>query len=431
MRTCVGTWPDAQIVETDAYFIVSTCRRDARTRISSGEPQSELNPICGMVRPFGAADTFPLSSTGSIASHGWTEHFRDGGSPGSLLLSADPDFDFWSELPHFIAKGFDGWVIQELRKTQAPGACVVGRSNDRFALHMLEGRAAARFLADTLEGSEIEERIRELAPDLELYSVGALFDGGTCLLLLPGPTGTTGDGASRDADVDAADPRDGLPRCVAGCSIWARKEFFRERGLEPGACHVSALLQLAETGEVEDVEILRGDAVGACGRALRDWAPSTRWEAAPGEPDRWFTVAMRPPAGDDEPAAGPAAGRFHTFSVPDASKHVLLVHPNPDVTLEELRGAYGSGLGPVDLVDEAHARSRTLCTVGRAADDRTVLRTDAVGPEVKYDPLVNGPDLQRIARISRDLRPELQWLIGDLLEEGGSCFLLRPLDIPG
>lgn len=376
--------------------------------------EPEPNQAYGLVQPFGQVESPPASSTAEIAVSQWSA-FIDERTP-AFLLSGDPAFDLESDLAVYerLAEGFQGWIVHERRNARGPAACMLGRSGDgRLVLRMIDEREAAVLLADTLDGSEVERLIRELAPDLEPFEVGALFGGGACLVLLPAQPGAAN-----------------LPGCVDGCSIWARDEFFRERGLDREACDVSVSLQVSEAGDVVDAEIVRGDADSACGRVMRDWALSTRWEAAPGKPDRWFTVGMRPPTRGDESRSGEAA--FRTYSAPDLdpSNHILLVHPDPGVTLEDLRAGYGSGLGPVVLVDEARSRSRALCTMSRDPNGAVVLRVDPVGGEVALDaPGPRGIDPQEIVRVARRIHPELRPVVGDLLKEGGSCFLLLPGDM--
>lgn len=226
-----------------------------------------------------------------------------------------------------------------------------------------------------------------------------------------------------DRPVDAS--ISGLPGCVEGCSAWARQEFFRERGLRPGSCEVSARLHLSEAGEVTDVEIRRGEEGSACVRVMREWALSTRWEPSSENPDRHFVVGMYPPG---QESASPDV-RFRTYPIRtgDSVSHVLLIHPDPDVTLEALWEEYRSGFGRFSLVSEAHPRRRTWCTAGRTSDGGIELRAVPVSGNAALSSLTPDMGPPELARVFHRINPDQAFLAGEVLAEGGTCLLLQPL----
>lgn len=221
--------------------------------------------------------------------------------------------------------------------------------------------------------------------------------------------------------VDASTP--GLPGCVEGCTTWDLQEFFRARGLD--SCNVSAGLHLSEAGEVTDVEIRRGKENAACGRAMREWALSTRWEPSSENPDRFFTVGKY----FDPQKAGPTEVRFGTYPVRtgETVSHILLIHPDPDVTLEAIREEHASGLGRVSLVAEAHVRRRTLCTAGRTSDGGIELRAVPVSDDPALSSLTPEMGPHELAPILHRIHPNQEFLAGEVLGESGTCFLLQTL----
>jgi hypothetical protein len=244
----------------------------------------------------------------------------------------------------------------------------------------------------------------------------ALIGGVTCLTLFAS-CAQTDPGHSVDAPVP------GLPGCVEGCTVWDRKEFFHERGLD--SCNVSARLHLSEAGEVTDVEIRRGGENSDCGRAMREWAFSTRWEPSSENPDRYFTVGEY----FDPQEVASSEVRFRTYPIRTGGSvsHLLLIHPDPDVTVEAIQEEYGSGLGRVSLLSEAHTRRQTLCTAGRTSDGGIELQAVPVSD----NPAVSGvtPEMGpvELARFFRRLHPDQQFLAGEVLEESGTCLLLQSL----
>lgn len=407
-------WPkDMNFVEQDSD---SRCNDAAEawakeTRWEPAEAGETYTPI----RPFGAAKEVNDEFAGYAVFQAAAP--LDRRTPG-LLLTADPAFDLEAEMErNERLQAYEGWIIHERQETMEPGICVLGRSSDnQIALHLLRSKV---LLADTLAGPEIEELLRALLPGTEPYAAGALLDGGACLVLGPGPSDTGG------------------PGCVSGCSIWAREAFFRERGLERG-CDVSARLHLSGSGEVTDVDILRGQADGACVRAMREWAFSTKWEPAPGQPDRVFYVGMgsRDPDSAQRLARSPQGAsrwlsiRSYPIRKPGIVLHVLMLHPDPGISLEVLKERFGSGLGPASLVAETRTQGPTLCTVGQTEDGTLVLRADPLPADSEIldaDQWSIGPD--RLADLAHTIRPELAWLGGDLLQEGGTCVLMRPGDV--
>lgn len=227
----------------------------------------------------------------------------------------------------------------------------------------------------------------------------------------------TDPGRSADASVP------GLPGCVEGCTVWDRQEFFGERGLE--SCNVSARLHLSEAGEVTDVEIRRGEENSACGRAMREWAFSTRWEPSSENPDRFFTVGNY----SDPEGAGPTEVRFGTYPIRTGGSvsHILLIHPDPEVTLEAIREEYASGFGRVSLVSEAHVRRRTLCTAGRTAKGGIELRAVPVSDYPTLSSVTPEMGPHELAPIFRRLHPDQQFLAGEVLAERGTCLLLQSM----
>ena len=218
-------------------------------------------------------------------------------------------------------------------------------------------------------------------------------------------------------------PVAGLPGCVEGCSVWDREEFFHERGLD--SCNVSARLHLSESGEVTDVEIRSGEENSACVGVMREWAFSTRWEPSSENPDRYFTVGMY----SDKQEVASSEVQFGTYPIRTGGSvsHILLIHPDPDVTLEAIREEYASGFGRVSLVSEAHARRRTLCTAGRTSDGGIELRAVPVSDDSPVSRVIPEMGLLELAGFFRRLHPDQQFLAGEVLAERGTCLLLQSL----
>ena len=221
--------------------------------------------------------------------------------------------------------------------------------------------------------------------------------------------------------VDASPP--GPPGCVEGCTVWDRKEFFRARGLD--SCNVSARLHLSEAGVVTDVEIRRGEENSACGRAMREWAFSTRWEPSSENPDRYFTVGKY----FDRQETAPSEVGFRTYPIRTGGSvsHVLLIHPDPDVTLEALWEEHASGLGRVSLVSEAHVRRRTLCSAGRTSDGGIELRVVSVSDNDAVSGVTPAMGPWELAPTFHRLNPDQEFLAGEVLGESGTCLLLQSL----
>ena len=245
----------------------------------------------------------------------------------------------------------------------------------------------------------------------------ALIGGVTCATLFA----SCGQDADPGRVADASTPR--LPGCFEGCTVWDRKEFFRARGLD--SCNVSARLHLSEAGAVTEVEIRRGEENSDCGRAMREWAFSTRWEPSSENPDRFFTVGNY----FDPKKAGPSEVRFLTYPVWSGGSvsHILLIHPDPDVTLEAIREEIASGFGRVSLVSEAHARQRTLCTAGRTSDGGIELRAVPVSDNPALSSVTPEMGPVELARFFRRIHPDQQFLAGEVLGESGTCLLLQSL----
>jgi hypothetical protein len=158
---------------------------------------------------------------------------------------------------------------------------------------------------------------------------------------------------------------------------------------------------------------------------MREWAFSTRWEPSFENPDRYFTVGKY----FDPQKAGPSEVRFGTYPIwtGDSVSHILLIHPDPDVSLEALWEEYRSGFGRVSLVSEAHARRRTLCTAGRTSDSGIELRAVPVSENPALSSLTPEMGPHELASIFHRIHPGQQFLAGEVLEESGTCLLLQTL----
>jgi hypothetical protein len=159
---------------------------------------------------------------------------------------------------------------------------------------------------------------------------------------------------------------------------------------------------------------------------MREWAFTTRWEPSSENPDRHFVVGMYP-APRQEVASSEAQFRTYPIRIGDSVSHILLIHPEPDATLEAIWEEHRSGFGRVALVSQAHARRRTLCTVGRTSDGSIELQAVPVSGNAALSGVTPEMGPFELARFFRRMHPDQAFLTGDVLAEGGTCLLLQSI----